>query len=82
MLDIFGFEFFQTNSLEQLCINFCNEKLQFYFNEHIFSLELAEYKSEGVDVGLVSYTTNEPTLLLLAGSGSIFRMLDDQVCVD
>ena len=47
MLDIFGFESFQTNSFEQLCINYCNEALQQQFNLVIFKNKQREYEKEG-----------------------------------
>merc|ERR1711965_1258634 len=50
ILDIFGFETFKVNSLEQLCINFCNERLQATFNEAVFQAVQEENAAEGVEL--------------------------------
>jgi len=53
LLDIFGFELMPKNSIEQLCINFANEKLQQLFNRHVFDDEEKAYSSEGLDASVV-----------------------------
>lgn len=53
VLDIFGFEVFKVNSLEQMCIDLTNEQLQGYFNHHIFVAEQEEYKKEGISLDKV-----------------------------
>ena len=65
ILDIFGFEILQSNSFEQLCINYTNERLQQQFNEHIFVLEQDEYASEGLDWRGIAFRDNQAVIELI-----------------
>ncbi|XP_013176841.1 PREDICTED: myosin-IIIb-like isoform X2 [Papilio xuthus] len=79
ILDIFGFENFQNNSFEQLCINIANEQIQYYFNQHIFTWEQQEYMAEGIPVDLVEFSDNRPVLdMLLSRPMGLLALLDEE----
>eukprot|EP00484_Ammonia_sp_Unknown_P018101 CAMPEP_0197028252 /NCGR_PEP_ID=MMETSP1384-20130603/7978_1 /TAXON_ID=29189 /ORGANISM="Ammonia sp." /LENGTH=1466 /DNA_ID=CAMNT_0042457223 /DNA_START=22 /DNA_END=4422 /DNA_ORIENTATION=+ len=79
LLDIFGFEIFTRNSLEQLCINFCNEKLQQLFNFTVFKLEEKVYRDENIGVDHVPFIDNQPILDLIEKKPkAILPMLDEE----
>ncbi|KAB0402783.1 hypothetical protein E2I00_005145, partial [Balaenoptera physalus] len=79
LLDIFGFENFQKNSFEQLCINLANEHLQQLFVQHVFTMEQEEYRTECIAWDYIHYHNNLPTLDLLALKPlSIISLLDEE----
>uniref|UniRef100_A0A8C9VPP8 Myosin IXB n=1 Tax=Scleropages formosus TaxID=113540 RepID=A0A8C9VPP8_SCLFO len=79
VLDIFGFEDFETNSFEQFCINYANEQLHYYFNQHIFKLEQEEYKAEGITWHNIDYTDNVGCIHLISKKPTgLFFLLDEE----
>uniref|UniRef100_A0A8K9WXM3 Myosin IXA n=1 Tax=Oncorhynchus mykiss TaxID=8022 RepID=A0A8K9WXM3_ONCMY len=92
VLDIFGFEDYENNSFEQFCINFANERLQHYFNQHIFKLEQEEYRAEGIswhnidyidNTGCINLISKKPTALLhLLDEESNFPQASNQTLLD
>ncbi|XP_074060538.1 unconventional myosin-IXb isoform X3 [Macrotis lagotis] len=79
VLDIFGFEDFERNSFEQFCINYANEQLQYYFNQHIFKLEQEEYQSEGITWHNIDYTDNVGCIHLISKKPTgLFYLLDEE----
>uniref|UniRef100_A0A7S3VIZ6 Myosin motor domain-containing protein n=1 Tax=Dunaliella tertiolecta TaxID=3047 RepID=A0A7S3VIZ6_DUNTE len=78
LLDIYGFESFDTNDLEQLCINLANEKLQQHFNQHVFKWEQAEYVREGIDWRYIEFVDNQEVLDLVEGKMGLLDLLDEQ----
>ncbi|KAK3742086.1 hypothetical protein QZH41_017546 [Actinostola sp. cb2023] len=79
VLDIFGFEDFAHNSFEQLCINYANEKLQYYFNQHIFRLEQDEYNAEGIEWRNVEFVDNYACIELISGRPTgLMHLIDEE----
>uniref|UniRef100_A0A3Q1BP98 Myosin IXA n=1 Tax=Amphiprion ocellaris TaxID=80972 RepID=A0A3Q1BP98_AMPOC len=79
VLDIFGFEDYENNSFEQFCINFANERLQHYFNQHIFKLEQEEYRVEGISWRNIDYIDNTGCINLISKKPTaLFHLLDEE----
>nr|ODO01094.1 hypothetical protein L204_01819 [Cryptococcus depauperatus CBS 7855] len=78
VLDIYGFEHFTTNSFEQFCINWANEKLQQEFNTHVFKLEQEEYVREGIEWKFIDFMDNQACIDIIEGKMGILTLLDEE----
>lgn len=79
ILDIYGFESFDSNSFEQFCINYANERLQQHFNRHLFKLEQEEYIQDGIDWARVDFEDNQDCLNLFEKKPlGLLSLLDEE----
>ncbi|KAE9124910.1 Myosin-52 [Phytophthora fragariae] len=79
VLDIFGFESFESNSFEQLCINYANEKLQQKFTQDVFKAVQEEYEREKITWAHISYADNSETLALIEGRMGVLALLNEEI---
>jgi myosin heavy subunit len=77
-LDIFGFESFEVNRFEQLCINYTNEKLQQKYTLDIFRSVQEEYAHEGIELGEITFDDNADVLRLIEGRVGIISVLNEE----
>nr|XP_023013286.1 myosin heavy chain 95F isoform X2 [Leptinotarsa decemlineata] len=79
VLDIAGFEFFTVNSFEQFCINYCNEKLQQFFNDRILKSEQELYQKEGLNIPEIKFVDNQDCIdLIETKNKGILTLLDEE----
>lgn len=79
VLDIFGFENFNVNSFEQLCINYANESLQQFFVHHIFKMEQEYYTKEGINWKNIAFIDNQEVLDMLAQKPmNLLSLIDEE----
>lgn len=81
ILDIYGFEVLEKNSFEQLCINFCNEKLQQLFIDLTLKSEQEEYLKEGIEWQNVEYFDNKVICDLIEEKHKGIISLMDEECL-
>lgn len=79
VLDIFGFENFDVNSFEQLCINYANENLQQFFVKHIFKMEQEDYSREGINWEHITFVDNQEILDMIGlRAMNLMSLIDEE----